>query len=761
LIRRQLRTTVILLLITIGCLGAGLYFRFTDQQTVSVNAGQFASPTGRLPISEGVMAANERYNKRDEIGKASLVESAPERSSQRAELVFLGLGKVEMTRRLLETLKESDISAAFFVTGDEATENVDSLSLVYDAGYPIGLSYLRPASNMSVVPGNRTVSDLYLSSAAIQTAVGIWPMQLLTLAQPDDELLAAAYSCSIFEAVLPTKVITLGEVTTMELSQKVVSALPRGSILCVRLDGPDQDDGYLKQLCAVLMDTNIVSKAKSFLDSTSKSAEPLQRAYTSERASAFTFSGLGNRAELDGVLSTLKTMHGKATFFITRDDMALYPDDIRLILSMGHDLGISVQSTRFSTASAILEDLLYAQEEMRTTFAYDGALSVRPAYGSASEDLKKACGAGGFPLISAMVNAVRTEDIRKTDAAAVIDQIFPKSEGFLQRGEIVHFQMKQYQKSDTMLASLVHLVATSRNIYAIKPIMEILGNAEYTYTYPVPEDSVLPSVKDVIYPGQLTGDVMAAISSRYIGIDWVSTSAFLPGFTSADIKRLDKKGFVKNDSNMIFLTFDDWGTDGPITALLDVLKAHDVKGTFFIRTQNIVYNPNLVRAIAAEGHTIASHTNTHYPLSNDVGTGRSFSELTEKQIAELTEDLVTSYKVLQSIVGDVKVNGRAALAPLFRPPTMAVSRNGLVTVFDCGFTYSVSGSYATQDYKAPNASSLVAALKKNTKSGAVFVMHMSDTSLYTAEALDIYLKEMELLDAEERYKFVSLIEVLK
>lgn len=761
MIRRQLRTTVILLLITIGCFGAGLYLRFTDRQTVPADAGHSAYSTGRLSVSEGVRAANERYHMRGENGQASLRESALESSSQRAELVFLGLGKAETTRGLLRTLKESDISATFFVTGNDASKNADSLSLVYDAGYPVGLAYLSPASNMSVVSENRTVSDLYLSSTAIQTAVGIWPIQLLTLAQPDDELLAAAYACSIAEAILPSKVITPGEVTTMELSQQIVSALPRGSILCVRLDGANQSGGDLKQLCAVLMDTNIVAKAKSFLASTLESAEPIQRAYTSERAAAFTFSGLGNKAELDSVLNTLKAVHGKATFFVTRDDVVLYPDDIRLILSMGHDLGISVQSARFSSALAILEELFYTQEEIRTAFSYEGPLSVRPAYSSASADLKKACGAGGFPLISAMLNAVRTEDIRKTDAAAVIDQVFPESEGFLQRGEIVHFQMKQYQKSDTMLASLVHIIATSRNIYAIKPIMEILGNEEYTYTYPVPEDSILPSVKGIIYPGQLTGDVMTAISARYIGIDWVSSTAFLPGFTSGDIKRLDKKGLVKNDSNMVFLTFDDWGTDKAITSLLDVLKAHNAKGTFFIRTQYVVYNPNLLRAIAAEGHTIASHTNTHYPLSNDLGTGKNFSELTENQVAELTDDLVTSYQVLESIVGDVKVNGRPALTPLFRPPTMAVGKNGLVAVLDCGFTYSVSGSYTTQDYKAPNASALVAALKKNTKSGAVLVMHMSDTSVYTAEALDIYLKEMELLEGEERYQFASLSEALK
>lgn len=759
MIWRQLRTTIILLLIIIGCLGAGLYFRSTERKASVVVGRQVASSAGQTSTSQEY-AANERYDLRDVSGAAVLRDSAPESVSQKVELVFCGLAKEQATRSLLQELKKSGISATFFVNGSEASANSESLSLVYAAGCSIGLAYLSPASSINTISGKRMVSNLYPVCTAIQTAVGVWPSHLLTLTRPNDELLSAAYACSIGEVVFPSKVVTLSEVATEELAQKVISDLPRGSILCVRLDG-SQDGDNLKTLCDVLMGSDVASGAKSMLNSATKSTEPLQRAYTTERAAAFTFSGLGNNAELDSVLSALNAVNGKATFFITRDDLIRYPDEIRLILSKGHDLGISVQAARFSTASALLEDLLYAQDEIKSMFSYDGALPVRPAYGSASEILKQACGAGGFTLLSAMVNAVRTEDIRKTDAASVIDEIFPESNGVLQRGEIIHFQMKQYQRSDSMLGDLVNLVATSRNIYAIKPIMDILNNSEYTYTYPLPDSSIIPSIKDVIFPGQLTGDAMTAIASHYIGIDWVASSAFLPGFTPADIKRLDKKGLVKNDSSMVFLTFDDWGTDKTITALLDVLKAHNAKATFFIRTQNVVYNPNLLRAIAVEGHTIGCHTNTHFPLANDLGTGKKFSELTQEQVTQLTQDLVTSYKVLESIIGDVTVNGRAALSRLFRPPTLAVSKNGLEAVFNCGFAYSVSGSYATQDYKAKNASTLAAMLKKYTKNGAVLAMHMSDNSVYTAEALDIYLREMELKDTDKRYKFVGLSDVLK
>jgi len=360
-----------------------------------------------------------------------------------------------------------------------------------------------------------------------------------------------------------------------------------------------------------------------------------------------------------------------------------------------------------------------------------------------------------------MVNAVRTADIRITDPTPVLDELFPEANGVLQRGEIVHFQMNQYQKSNALLGELVKQLAAKRNIYTLKPVIDIAKNAAYVYQYPLPDASILPQVKDKIYPGQLSGSIMTAIATRYIGVDWVSTAAFLPGFSSTEIKRLDKTGLVPNTGNMVFLTFDDWGTDKTITELLDVLKAHKAKATFFVRTQNVVYNPNLLRAIAADGHTIGCHTHTHFPLSNDEGSGKRFSELSENQVSDLKQDLVASYTLLQSIVGDLKSGAHPSLSLLFRPPTLAVSKAGLAAVFDCGFTYSVSGTYSSQDYKASSATKLAAELKKNTESGAVMVMHMSDGSLYTAEALDIYLSETERKATDKPYQFAGLSEVLQ
>ena len=70
-----------------------------------------------------------------------------------------------------------------------------------------------------------------------------------------------------------------------------------------------------------------------------------------------------------------------------------------------------------------------------------------------------------------------------------------------------------------------------------------------------------------------------------------------------------KNVVVEPKDGTIYLTFDDG--PGPYTAkLLDVLKKHNVKATFFVTNQYPDYTDMITRAYN-EGHSIALHTYTH------------------------------------------------------------------------------------------------------------------------------------------------------
>jgi peptidoglycan/xylan/chitin deacetylase (PgdA/CDA1 family) len=63
-------------------------------------------------------------------------------------------------------------------------------------------------------------------------------------------------------------------------------------------------------------------------------------------------------------------------------------------------------------------------------------------------------------------------------------------------------------------------------------------------------------------------------------------------------------------THTIALTFDD-GPNANTSAVLDVLKAQNVKATFFIVGKMAKRYPDILKRIAAEGHLLANHSATH------------------------------------------------------------------------------------------------------------------------------------------------------
>lgn len=61
----------------------------------------------------------------------------------------------------------------------------------------------------------------------------------------------------------------------------------------------------------------------------------------------------------------------------------------------------------------------------------------------------------------------------------------------------------------------------------------------------------------------------------------------------------------------MYLTFDDGPSADNTTAVLDILKARNIKATFFVVGENVRKHPDVARRIVEEGHTIGIHCNNH------------------------------------------------------------------------------------------------------------------------------------------------------
>lgn len=128
---------------------------------------------------------------------------------------------------------------------------------------------------------------------------------------------------------------------------------------------------------------------------------------------------------------------------------------------------------------------------------------------------------------------------------------------------------------------------------------------------------------------------------------------------------LATNGKLGTSGSKIALTFDD-GPDPHVTPrILDTLREHHLKATFFVVGSQVEKNPGLLRRIVQEGHTIGNHTYDHADMSH-LSPGQMRSELQSTQKA-VDDALGYHYRLalMRPPYGEPYFDGSGAL-PAFR-----------------------------------------------------------------------------------------------
>jgi peptidoglycan/xylan/chitin deacetylase (PgdA/CDA1 family) len=485
---------------------------------------------------------------------------------------------------------------------------------------------------------------------------------------------------------------------------------------------------------------------------------------TTEQALSFTFGGLSKEWVVDDMLARLDRLGIKGTFFVAEIEMRRYPALLRKIIASGHEVGLAIGPKPEESADEVRMAIKMGLKRLQNEFGVTTKLVKQP-YGAIGDAAKEAVAAAGCLLVGQSLNAIQSKHIDYKTAAEIMPDIFPRFRLSLGRGEIVHFRLDYYAHDD-VVGNLLEEIKTKKidNIaynvpydnpennpandswYLVKPVGEVLYNEKFAYEYPAPVERVPEHLREIAPLEGYTGkNLLPVMQKRYIGSASVNENAGIIGFSLAEIRRLDKSGQIRTDDNVVFLTFDDWGNDLTINKVLYVLRKHNAKATFFIITRTVLNNKNLLRAIAAEGHEVASHSELHSPMAiRKKGSGKYVKGAQSKE--EYYEDVAMSFRKLRDVVGDISFDGKYALSRLFRPPTLAISKVGADAIFRAGFEYMVSGSTSTSDYIAPDVFELEDTIRggiyqKNghVKKGAVLVMHINDNAVYTPMAVDLLL----------------------
>ncbi len=233
------------------------------------------------------------------------------------------------------------------------------------------------------------------------------------------------------------------------------------------------------------------------------------------------------------------------------------------------------------------------------------------------------------------------------------------------------------------------------------------------------------------------GTAAAAKANTDWGLSFQEEGKTPVGNATADFLKQYDSYYVGNPSEKkIYLTFDAGFENGCTPAILDALKKHNVKATFFVVGNYIETSPDLVKRMVEEGHIVGNHT-YHHPDMSKISDMESF----QKEIQSLEQ-------LYQQTTGQ-------EMKKFYRPPQGKYSESNLKQAKELGYK-TVFWSLAYVDWyqdKQPSKEEAFAKLLPRVHPGAVVLLH--STSKTNAEILDELLTKWE----EAGYTFGTLEEL--
>lgn len=185
--------------------------------------------------------------------------------------------------------------------------------------------------------------------------------------------------------------------------------------------------------------------------------------------------------------------------------------------------------------------------------------------------------------------------------------------------------------------------------------------------------------------------------------------------------------------NYIAMTFDDGPHPQNTPRLLDMLRARNIKATFYVVGRNVGLYPQVLRRAVAEGHEIGNHSNTH----------RLLSKLSDQEIrADLGR------------CRDAVVQATGIQPATMRPPYGGLNQRQREMVH-AEFGYPIIlWSVDPLDWKRPGSGVVSSRILKGASSGGIVLAH--DIHAPTIDAMPATLDNL----LQRGFKFVTVSQLL-
>ena len=208
--------------------------------------------------------------------------------------------------------------------------------------------------------------------------------------------------------------------------------------------------------------------------------------------------------------------------------------------------------------------------------------------------------------------------------------------------------------------------------------------------------------------------------------------------TADELKKYNAWYVGDKSKNVIYLTFDCGYENGNTEPILDALKKHNAKATFFVVGHFLESAPDIVKRMEAEGHAVGNHT-YHHPDMSPISDMTSF----QKEM----DDVASLY---QTVTGKEMIK-------YYRPPQGKYSTKNLEMAKELGY-HTFFWSLAYVDWNVDDQPTKEEAFDKlltRIHPGAIVLLH--STSKTNGEILDELLTKWE----EMGYTFAPLSELIE
>ncbi|ULL18707.1 polysaccharide deacetylase family protein [Paenibacillus sp. H1-7] len=194
-----------------------------------------------------------------------------------------------------------------------------------------------------------------------------------------------------------------------------------------------------------------------------------------------------------------------------------------------------------------------------------------------------------------------------------------------------------------------------------------------------------------------------------------------------------------SQKKQIALTFDDAPDTKYTLQVLDILKQHNVKATFFVVGRMAERHPNVIKRMSREGHVVGNHTYNH-------------SLLTKLSDSQFQSQITKTQKIIQNQVGYTP--------KLIRPPYGEISESQLLWASRNHYVI-VNWNVDSKDWRQLSQDQVTSNVLDHAGSGSIILQHSgggpNQNLSGSVSALPVIIKTLR----DRGYELVTLPELLK